>query len=164
MAGMMPCTTDKTARRTAGVVHVTAVIDVAVWCQAEHWAASGPDEVVAVRCFRPGGAPVSAPFVVSFSQSSATYQARRAVTGTQPAFFGYSFDNQPANPAPTPRRPDRPVCGQAGQSASWAGRPARRTTPTPLPPAFLLGLALPSEFDLVAATKLLAEAIRAGGR
>src|SRR5215472_15484800 len=34
----------------AGVVHVTAVIDIAVWCQAEHWAASGPDEVVAVRC------------------------------------------------------------------------------------------------------------------
>ena len=56
----------------AGVVHVTAVIDIAVWCQAEHWAASGPDEVVAVRCFKPGGAPVSAPFVVSFSQSSAT--------------------------------------------------------------------------------------------
>ena len=183
----------------AGVVHVTAVIDVAVWCQAEHWAASGPDEVVAVRCFRPGGAPVSAPFVVSFSQSSATilpapqaygyvrfrpgsgivtsfnsagaantvtpggtgiwkvrmpgvgaatlagdvqvtavnptkpakcelqgwtpaatgqtfvvrcydsttnplatgwtltYQAGRATTGTQPSFFGYSYDNQPAN-------------------------------------------------------------------
>ena len=28
----------------AGVVHVTAVIDIAVWCQAEHWAASGSDE------------------------------------------------------------------------------------------------------------------------
>ena len=188
---------------SAGVVHVTAVIDVAVWCQAEHWGPSGPDEVVAVRCFRPGGAPVSAPFVVTFTQSSAkkltppqaygyvhfqpgagivtgfnsaglgntvtpgptgvwtvrlpglgpataeagdvqvtavnpavpakcelqawtpmasgqsfvvrcydattnplstgwnlTYQVRRAVTGTKPMFFGYSYDNQPANPGP----------------------------------------------------------------
>jgi hypothetical protein len=56
----------------AGVVHVTAVIDVAVWCQAQKWGPSGPDEVVAVRCYRPGGTPVFAPFVVTFGQSSAT--------------------------------------------------------------------------------------------
>jgi hypothetical protein len=57
---------------SAGVVHVTAVMDIAVWCQAESWAPSGPDEVVAVRCYRPGGAPVFAPFVVTFTQSSVT--------------------------------------------------------------------------------------------
>jgi len=188
---------------SAGMVHVTAIIDIAVWCQAEHWAPSGSDEVVAVRCFKPGGTPVSAPFVVTFSQSSAkkltppqaygyvhfepgaggivtsfnsagaantvtpgptgvwtvrlpglgpakpaggvqvtavnpaaaakcelqqwtplasgqsfvvrcynattiplstgwtlTYQVGRAVTGTKPSFFGYSYDNQPANPGP----------------------------------------------------------------
>jgi hypothetical protein len=33
-----------------------------------------------------------------------------------------------------------------------------------LPHAFLLGFALPSESGLVAATKLLAEATRTGGR
>lgn len=185
----------------AGVVHVTAVIDVAVFCQAQNWAPSGADEVVAVRCFRPGGAPVFTPFVITFSQSSGklpapqgygyvhfqpgsgivtrfnsgggtntvtaggtgvwtvrlpnlgaatqagdvqvtavnaaaaakcelqgwtpaatgqtfvvrcfnsttaplasgwdlTYQVGRAITGTLPAKFGYSFDNQPANPGP----------------------------------------------------------------
>ena len=62
---------------SAGVVHVTAVIDIAVWCQAEHWGPSGADEVVAVRCFRPGGAPVTVPFVVTFSQSSAKKLAPR---------------------------------------------------------------------------------------
>jgi hypothetical protein len=187
---------------SAGVVHVTAVIDIAVWCQAQRWHPSGTDEIVAVRCYKPGGAPVFAPFVVTFSQSSAstlapplaygyvhfepgsgivtsfnsagaantvtpggtgvwtvtlpglgsatlagnvqvtavnpaaaakcelqhwtpgatgqsfvircfdatinplstgwtlTYQAGRAVVGTQPMFFGYSYDNQPANPGP----------------------------------------------------------------
>jgi hypothetical protein len=186
---------------SAGVVHVTAVIDVAVWCQAQHWGPSGADEVVAVRCFKPGGTPVFTPFVITFSQSSGnlpppqgygyvhfqagsgivtkfnsnggtntvtpggtgvwtvrlpnlggaamagdvqvtavdaaapakcelqqwtpaatgqtfvvrcfnstttpmasgwdlTYQVGRAITGTLPANFGYSFDNQPANPGP----------------------------------------------------------------
>jgi hypothetical protein len=192
-----------------GVVHVMAVIDVAVWCQAQKWGTSGPDEVVAVRCYKPGGGPVFAPFVVTFAHSSVTtlappraygylhfepgsgivtsfnsagaantvtpgptgvwtvrlpglgaaslagdvqvsavnptkpakcelekwapaaagqtfvvrcfdattgplstgwdltYQLGRAVTGTQPKLFGYSFDNQPANagpyaPAPPP--------------------------------------------------------------
>ncbi len=67
---------------SAGVVHATAVIDIAVWCQAEHWGPSGSDEVVAVRCFKPGGAPVSAPFVVTFSQSSAS-------TLAPPLAYGY---------------------------------------------------------------------------
>jgi hypothetical protein len=187
---------------SAGVVHVTAVIDIAAWCQAQRWHPAGPDEIVAVRCYRPGGTPVFVPFTVTFSQSSAstlpaplaygyvhfqpgsgivtsfnssgaantvtpgptgvwtvtlpglgpatlagdvqvtavnptvaakcelqhwapaasgqsfvvrcydattnplstgwtlTYQLGRAVTGTQPAFFGYSYDNQPATPGP----------------------------------------------------------------
>lgn len=54
----------------AGVVHVTAVINTPAWCQAQKWAPSGPDEVVAVRCFRPGGTPVFAPFAVMFTESS----------------------------------------------------------------------------------------------
>jgi hypothetical protein len=54
-----------------GVVHVTAVADIAVWCQAQRWFPSGPDEIAAVRCFRPGGAPMFVPFAVTFTQSSA---------------------------------------------------------------------------------------------
>jgi len=54
----------------AGVVHVTAVTDTPVWCQAQKWGPAGPDEIVAVRCFKPGGAPVFAPFVVMFTQST----------------------------------------------------------------------------------------------
>lgn len=47
-----------------GVVHVTAVNEGPVWCQAEKWAASGPNELVSVRCHKVGGAPVFSPFTV----------------------------------------------------------------------------------------------------
>jgi len=54
-----------------GVVHVTAVTDGRpIWCQAQKWGPSGVNEVVAVRCYQPGGVPVFAPFVVLFTQSS----------------------------------------------------------------------------------------------
>jgi hypothetical protein len=53
-----------------GVVLVTAVVDVPVWCQALTWARSGPNEVVVVRCYKPGGAPTFAPFTVAYSHSS----------------------------------------------------------------------------------------------
>jgi hypothetical protein len=54
----------------AGVVHVTAVADLAVWCQAQRWFPSGLDEIAAIRCFRPGGVPTFVPFAVTFTQSS----------------------------------------------------------------------------------------------
>ena len=54
----------------AGVVHVTAVAGIPVWCQAQRWFPAGADEIAAVRCYRPGGAPVFVPFAVTFSQSS----------------------------------------------------------------------------------------------
>jgi hypothetical protein len=53
-----------------GVVHVTAVTDTAAWCQAQQWSRSGADEIVMVRCYQAGGAPVFVPFVVLFTQSS----------------------------------------------------------------------------------------------
>ena len=47
-----------------GVVHVTAISPsagpAAVWCQAEKWAPSGLNEIVAVRCYKVGGVPVFA--------------------------------------------------------------------------------------------------------
>jgi hypothetical protein len=53
-----------------GIVHVTAVIDIPVWCQAQKWGRSGTDEIVAVRCFGVGGKPIFVPFVVMFTQST----------------------------------------------------------------------------------------------
>ena len=53
-----------------GVVHVTAVTAGPVWCQAQKWGPSGPDEIATVRCFRPGGAPVFVPFVIMFTTST----------------------------------------------------------------------------------------------
>ncbi len=53
-----------------GVVHVTAVAPNPVWCQAQKWGPSGVNEVAAVRCFRPGGAPVFVPFSITFARSS----------------------------------------------------------------------------------------------
>jgi hypothetical protein len=57
-----------------GVVHVTAISPpagpTAVWCQAEKWAPSGLNEIVAVRCYKVGGVPIFAPFTVLYTTSS----------------------------------------------------------------------------------------------
>ncbi len=53
-----------------GVVHVTAVNQGPIFCQAQKWGASGVNEVVAVRCFKLGGAPVFSPFTVLYTTSS----------------------------------------------------------------------------------------------
>jgi hypothetical protein len=63
----------------AGIVHVTAVIDAPVWCQAEKWRPAGVNEIVAVRCYKAGGTAVFAPFTVMFTESSkAPFPAGRA--------------------------------------------------------------------------------------
>jgi len=57
-----------------GVVHVTAISPpagpAAVWCQAQKWAPSGLNEIVAVRCYKVGGVPIFAPFTVLYTTSS----------------------------------------------------------------------------------------------
>ncbi|GAA3006773.1 hypothetical protein [Streptosporangium longisporum] len=68
-----------------GVVHVTAVSDNAHWCQAQKWAPTGPDMLVAVQCYRYGGAPVFTPFSIVFETSSGTLPAPQA--------FGYVHYN-----------------------------------------------------------------------
>jgi hypothetical protein len=65
-----------------GIVHVTAVNAGAVWCQAQKWGPSGPSELVAVRCFEAGGAPVFSPFAVLFTTST---------PGPVPAGQAYSY-------------------------------------------------------------------------
>ncbi|HVB45781.1 MAG TPA: hypothetical protein VNF47_24160 [Streptosporangiaceae bacterium] len=54
-----------------GVVHVTAVNQGPVWCDAQKWVSSGLSEVVVVRCYKaPGGTPVFSPFTVLYTTSS----------------------------------------------------------------------------------------------
>jgi hypothetical protein len=53
-----------------GVVHVTAVNQGPVWCQAQKWAPAGANEVVAVRCYKVGGVPVFSPFTVLYTTST----------------------------------------------------------------------------------------------
>lgn len=54
----------------AGVAHVTAVNRTGEWCMVENYGPSGADEIVNVRCYRPGGALANSRFAVLFSFSS----------------------------------------------------------------------------------------------
>ncbi|MDG6102750.1 hypothetical protein Daura_41465 [Dactylosporangium aurantiacum] len=75
-----------------GVVHVTAVHDALAnppgrWCQADSWGVVGPDEIVRVSCYRPGGILDPQPgFSVQFARSSGVFAGQR---------FGY-VDAAPA--------------------------------------------------------------------
>lgn len=53
-----------------GVVHVTAINERPVWCQALKWGHSGADEIVYVGCFTPGGLGTDTPFTAVFTSSS----------------------------------------------------------------------------------------------
>lgn len=66
---------------------------VAAKCELQHWAPAAAGQSFLVRCYDATTNPLSTGWTL-------TYQLGRAVTGTQPAFFGYSYDNQPANPGP----------------------------------------------------------------
>ncbi|MEU3167066.1 hypothetical protein [Streptosporangium sp. NPDC006930] len=68
-----------------GVVHVTAISQNAYWCQVQKWGPSGPDLMVAVQCYRYGGAQVFTPYSIVFEQSTGTLPAPQA--------FGYVHHN-----------------------------------------------------------------------
>ena len=69
-----------------GVVHVTAIDPHGRWCQAAAFGQAGPDELVFVDCYRPGGVRDWSGFTVVFNSSS----------GLTPAgLFGY-VDVNPA--------------------------------------------------------------------
>jgi hypothetical protein len=53
-----------------GVVHITAINDRPVWCQAMKWGPSGADLLAYVRCFRPGGVGMDTAFTAVFASSS----------------------------------------------------------------------------------------------
>jgi hypothetical protein len=81
------------AATLAGDVQVTAVNPTAAKCELQTWTPAATGQTFGVRCFNSTTTPLS-------SGWDLTYQAGRAITGTQPANFGYSYDNQPANPGP----------------------------------------------------------------
>ncbi|MFC0866179.1 hypothetical protein ACFHYQ_28160 [Sphaerimonospora cavernae] len=68
-----------------GVVHVTAISPAPEWCQVQKWGQSGPDEMVAVQCYKYGGGPVWARFAIVFSESSGKLPPPQA--------FGYVYWN-----------------------------------------------------------------------
>lgn len=71
------------AARDGGVVHVTAINSSPHWCQVNSFLPSGTDEVVAISCYRPGGAPDFTDFSAIFSASSGPASAVGA--------FGYVY-------------------------------------------------------------------------
>jgi hypothetical protein len=78
----------------AGDVQVTAVNPaVAAKCELQQWTPMASGQSFIVRCYDATTNPLSTGWTL-------TYQLGRAVTGTKPSFFGYSYDNQPATPGP----------------------------------------------------------------
>jgi len=55
---------------SGGVVHVTAVNGAPHWCQAETWFVAAPDELVNIRCYRPGGVLDHSSFSAFFTRST----------------------------------------------------------------------------------------------
>ncbi|MFY1694579.1 hypothetical protein [Solwaraspora sp. WMMA2101] len=53
-----------------GVAHVTAVDNAPRWCQVFQTYPSGSSQMVEVQCYRPGGAPDNARFVVDYTSAS----------------------------------------------------------------------------------------------
>jgi hypothetical protein len=83
----------------AGNVQVTAVNAAGpAKCQVSDWAPTPSRQLFRVRCYNGGTTPLKTGWTLS-------YQRRRAITGVQPRFFAYTFDNKPlvAGPyAPVP--------------------------------------------------------------
>jgi hypothetical protein len=83
----------------AGNVQVTPVNPAApAKCEVALWTSAKAAQLVRVRCYHPGTAPMNTGWTLS-------YQRGRAITGTQPGKFAYTFDNKPpvAGPyAPAP--------------------------------------------------------------
>ncbi|WP_214416693.1 hypothetical protein [Sphaerisporangium fuscum] len=61
------------------VVHVTAISELAQWCQAEKWWTAGTDEIVAVRCYLYGGTPQFSRFSIVIEDSSGGLPAPQAL-------------------------------------------------------------------------------------
>ncbi|QOC91495.1 hypothetical protein [Micromonospora craniellae] len=82
---------------TNGVAHVTAVDNAPRWCQVAATYPFGADQAVEVQCYRPGGGPDNARFVVDYSTSSGLLppgsHAFGYVRGTPPGGMTASFNS-----------------------------------------------------------------------
>ena len=82
-----------------GGIQVTAVDPSGpAKCELNAWGWSASGQAFQVRCFNGGSTPLKTGWTL-------TYQRKRAITGTQPKLFAYTFDNKPliAGPyAPAP--------------------------------------------------------------
>lgn len=113
-----------------GVVHVTAVHDALTyppgrWCQAESWGPVGPDEIVKVSCYRPGGLLDAQPgFSVQFARSSGVFGGTRyGYVDSNPGggiitqYNSVGVANTVANVAPGLYSVGLPALGTAGPQA-----------------------------------------------
>jgi len=82
-----------------GGIQITAVDPTGpAKCEVHAWGWTASGQAFQVRCFNGGSAPLKTGWTLS-------YQRKRAITGTQPKLFAYTFDNKPllAGPyAPAP--------------------------------------------------------------
>jgi hypothetical protein len=106
-----------------GVVHVTAVNQGPIWCQAQKWAPVGANEVVAVRCYKLGGAPVFSPFTVLYTTSSkGPFPAGRA--------YGYVHVQPPSGIVASFNSAGAANTVTAGPTGEWIVRLPGLGTPT----------------------------------
>jgi hypothetical protein len=78
----------------AGNVQVTAVDATGpAKCQLSDWASAPARQLLRVRCYDGGTAPLNTGWTLS-------YQRGRAITGAQPKRFAYTFDNKPLSAGP----------------------------------------------------------------
>jgi hypothetical protein len=78
----------------AGNVQATAVNPgVPAKCEVGGWASAASGQTFQVRCYDSGSTPLSTGWAL-------TYQRGRAVMGTQPKLFAYTFDNKPTAAGP----------------------------------------------------------------
>jgi hypothetical protein len=77
------------ASPAAGGIQVTAVnASQPAKCEIAAWKSEAPRQLINIRCYNHAAAPLSTGWTLS-------YQNRRAITGTKPAKFAYTFNNKP---------------------------------------------------------------------
>jgi hypothetical protein len=78
----------------AGQIQVTAVNSSGpAKCGVGGWSSTPGGQAFQVRCFNGGSTPLKTGWTLS-------YERRRAITGAQPKFFAYTFDDKPLLPGP----------------------------------------------------------------
>jgi hypothetical protein len=78
----------------AGNVQVTPVNPAApAKCEVSLWTSAKAAQAIRVRCYHPGTTPMNTGWTLS-------YQRGRAIMGSQPKLFAYTFDNKPAVAGP----------------------------------------------------------------